>query len=173
MSILPWLRLVQEQTSHETLMVIAWPCSLPPSPPDSVSGSPHDHSPLWSHRMTTQTVQSFNIKIIITKLLLTLFDQVRTVSHDRGLGYSNRLWLCRVCARYPHHGVLPSPSTPELVPQDPWNSSRRSELDFSNETCLPRNLPTVSPTSCLGYPCVLLTPANLLTNRHLWQNRPT
>ena len=30
---------------------------------------------------------------------------------------------------------------------------RRSELEFSNETRLPRYLPTDSPTSCLGYPC--------------------
>src|SRR3954471_107100 len=30
---------------------------------------------------------------------------------------------------------------------------RRSELEFSNETRLPRYLPTDSPTHCLGYPC--------------------
>src|SRR3954469_19947442 len=63
---------------------------LTSSPPDSVPGSPHDHLPLWSHRMTTQTVQPFIIKFIISNFLLTSCDLVRTASHDRGLGYSNR-----------------------------------------------------------------------------------
>src|SRR3954467_12697923 len=30
--------------------------------------------------------------------------------------------------------------------------SRRSELEFSNETRLPHYLPTASPPSCLGFP---------------------
>ena len=40
--------------------------------------------------------------------------------------------------------LRPVPTEP--VPQDPWNQSRRSELDFSNETGIPRVPLTVSPT---------------------------
>src|SRR3954470_8652089 len=42
--------------------------------------------------------------------------------------------------------------------------SRRSELELSNETRLPRYLPTASPAPCLGYPCVASTP---VSPRHL------
>src|SRR3954466_2721447 len=61
---------------------------------------------------------------------------------------------------------------------------RRSGLEFSNETQLPRYLPTDSPTHCLGYPCgwvASLTPQPLLLGglvntaitRHLVATCPT
>src|SRR3954471_741829 len=60
-----------------------------------------------------------------------------------GLGYSNRfVWLCRVCALYPHYGALPPSSTLELVPQEPRNSYHRSGLGL---------LQRDRPTACLPY----------------------
>src|ERR1041385_6844818 len=80
-----------------------------------------------SHLMTAyQLVQSFSIKFIISYFLLTLCDLVRTVSHDRGLGYSNRfLTLQSVCtlptlwssSSTQHPGTCPTGSL-ELVPQE-------------------------------------------------------
>src|SRR3954471_17190144 len=59
-----------------------------------------------------------------------------------GLGYSNRfVWLCRVCALYPHYEVLPPSSTLELVPQESRNSYHRSGLGLlqrdRSTACLP------------------------------------
>ena len=111
-------------TSHETFMVIAWLCSLPPSPPDSVSGSPRDQSPLWSHRMTPQMVQPFSIKIIISNLCWPSCDLVRTVSHDRDaairINYDSAEFV------HVHHTMefFLRPKPPEPVPQDPWNQPR-------------------------------------------------
>src|SRR3954463_107024 len=48
---------------------------------------------------------------------------------------------------------------------------RRSELEFSNETRLPRYLPTDSPTSCLGYPCGWVSSVTTLQPpATLWQH---
>jgi len=107
------------------------------------NGSSHDqylHGPSHGqtgHCMTnhlSQTVRRTHVDLIV-------WPSTNCVQY-RGLGYSYRfVWLCRVCALYPHYGVLPPSSTSELVPQEPRNSSYRSGLgllqrDRSTE-CLP------------------------------------
>src|SRR3954471_8638585 len=120
------------------------------------SWSSHDHAAylrilptLYSgHHVTTyQTVQPFIIKFYYySKFLLTSCDLVRTVSHDRGLGYSNRF----DSAEFVHVTHTWSSS----FAQNPRNLYHRilgtspvsSEIDIPNETDIPRVSLTASPT---------------------------
>src|SRR3954468_17040870 len=92
-------------------------------------------------------VQPFLISdFIISNFLLTSCDLVRTVPHDRGLGYSNRFDSAEF-VHVPH-------TWSSSFAQNPRNTSHRilgtspvsSELDILNETDIPRVSLTASPT---------------------------
>jgi len=99
-------------------------------------GLSHDQT---GHRMTNHLPQTFHR----THVDLMVWPSTNCV-HYCGRGYSNRfVWLCRVCARYPHYGVLPPSSTSKLFPQEPWNLYRRSGLGL---------LQRDRSTACPSYP---------------------
>src|SRR3954471_22865829 len=120
-------------------------------------------------------VQPFSISdFIISNFLLTSCDLVRTVSHDRGLGYSNSFDSAEF-VHVPH-------TWSSSFAQNPRNLSHRilgtspvsSELDIPNETDIPRVSLTASPTClhkpCPGFPGVIRTLPSHGSNHRVAQN---
>src|SRR3954467_10962922 len=99
--------------------------------------------PYTYHKLTTELTTELK--------LISWCDLVRTVSHDRGLGYSNRLcdsaefvhvthtmeFFLRPTPRNLSHGIL-------------GTRPRRSELESPTRIVLPRVPLTASPTPRLG-----------------------
>src|SRR4051812_12099554 len=105
-----------------------------------------------------QPVHLSYIQTLITNLplnfplkLISWCDLVRTVSHDRGLGYSNRLCDSAEFVHVTHTMELFLRPTPRnLSHMILGTRPRRSELEFSNKTILPCVPLTASPTPRLG-----------------------
>src|SRR3954465_10439153 len=99
--------------------------------------------PYTYHKLTTELTTELK--------LFSWCDLVRTVSHDRGLSYSNR--LCD-SAEFVH--VTPTmelflrPTPRNLSHRILGTRPRRSELESSNKIILPRVPLTASPTPRLG-----------------------
>jgi hypothetical protein len=75
-------------------------------------------------------------------------DLIRTVSHDRGRGYSNRFTLCRGCALYPHYGA------PGLILPFGWTGAAPTKLVYClallrshRQSYPPRVMSWVAPVS--------------------------
>src|SRR3954465_4713632 len=99
--------------------------------------------PTTYHGLTTELTTELK--------LISWCDLVRTVSHDRGLGYSNRLCDSAEFVHVTHTMEFFLRATPRnLSHRILGTRPRRSELEFSNETVLPRVPLTVSPALCLG-----------------------